>query len=1073
MYWQSKPDGGQYAAINEGFRHSTGDIMGWLNSDDKFHPNALDKLAYLFETNLDLEWLVGMPTIWSKDGALAYIETNPSYYSYKKFLGYNYDNPHNLPQDSTFWRRSLWNKIGGKLCLDYKLAADLWLWTKFLSHTPIHSVNTMIGGYRQTGSNAAVIQKDKYASESIAIIDKELQELGSAVYSSKPMPPVIEFSAEAFQKYCATRGLVLSSPCDAKCHYSYLSSLTGLTHGHFKDGRYTMELFLRDEFAKLAPSSNPEYSAYRKLITEKAAIAEDVVTARKYADKLFQSGDAHRAADIYKTILEAASLDEYATFGLALCCEANGDAGSFLTYLLKTIEINPYHENANVKAVEFYKKQGLFSEAKIILDNYITINPDDTRINQLLTEITAFRPMTNIPANESTNDESLQEAFEYIRSGAVSLLLVDFFDTLVSRLTPEPINLFIEVGRRLAARGLLKSSISPDAFRKLRQQAERQARKTALMSRHTDESTIAEIYRQLENIVKIPAEGVEVEIAVESEFCYLNPGIVELIRTFAGKYGKVVIISDTYFSSVHLASILAVNGFDLALVDRIYTSSDNACSKSNSGLFHVIMQQYGTPSHQILHVGDNEKADVTVPKDLGINTLYYYRMDALTEATVQKERILNRHRSYSASLDSIRVQASRLCSPLSAEDQGYFKIGSFLFGPLLARYADWVVGECRKEGVTTVLALMREAEVLGPMVERAAEAAGYPLKVTTFYASRSSMKLASLCKATYQSLTTRIDKHGGKITFDEVMKTFGLSSEILGLSCEVQNSAVSDLDALVHELTKGTIAQMIEKNSAESRVPALRYLQDNLASAEKAIVVDLGYRGMIQRYMEDIIVFEGVPCQLIGCYFTTSQGAARQILGGSDIRAYMGDVGTEEFILDCFRGHPEILEQSISAPIGSTEGYTFSPISGEVAPLIGSNFSSDEEKRKKKLIQEGIFSFQRRWLDIVLKKGFLNNDGANVLLAEIDDYSRSILHRLSAFPSKDEASLLGMLLHDDNNGFDTGNQICDDGARQAFRENSYHGLIQVKPYWHDGVVALERPDLIDNFFQTWLFHACM
>ena len=46
-FWVSEPDGGQANAINKGFNRSTGDVLGWLNSDDIFLPGALRKVALM------------------------------------------------------------------------------------------------------------------------------------------------------------------------------------------------------------------------------------------------------------------------------------------------------------------------------------------------------------------------------------------------------------------------------------------------------------------------------------------------------------------------------------------------------------------------------------------------------------------------------------------------------------------------------------------------------------------------------------------------------------------------------------------------------------------------------------------------------------------------------------------------------------------------------------------------------------------------------------------------------------------------------------------------------------------
>ena len=59
-YWVSEPDKGQSNAINKGFNKASGEIYGWLNSDDYFLKNALGAVAMAHRDSPDAEaWCGG------------------------------------------------------------------------------------------------------------------------------------------------------------------------------------------------------------------------------------------------------------------------------------------------------------------------------------------------------------------------------------------------------------------------------------------------------------------------------------------------------------------------------------------------------------------------------------------------------------------------------------------------------------------------------------------------------------------------------------------------------------------------------------------------------------------------------------------------------------------------------------------------------------------------------------------------------------------------------------------------------------------------------------------------------
>jgi glycosyltransferase involved in cell wall biosynthesis len=123
-------DEGQSDAINRGMDLARGTILGWLNSDDRFRPGALGRVArYL--TGEGPRWVYGRCGIIDEKGRqiswpiVWYKNLRGRRFSIYKLLTEDF-----IPQMATFWNRSLWEEAGG-LDKDRHLAMDYDLFLRF------------------------------------------------------------------------------------------------------------------------------------------------------------------------------------------------------------------------------------------------------------------------------------------------------------------------------------------------------------------------------------------------------------------------------------------------------------------------------------------------------------------------------------------------------------------------------------------------------------------------------------------------------------------------------------------------------------------------------------------------------------------------------------------------------------------------------------------------------------------------------------------------------------------------------------------------------------------------------
>ena len=69
LVWISEKDEGQSDALNKGFKKCTGDIIGWLNSDDMYLEDTFDTIVYEMQ-NSSIDAVYGNYMFMNKDKEL-------------------------------------------------------------------------------------------------------------------------------------------------------------------------------------------------------------------------------------------------------------------------------------------------------------------------------------------------------------------------------------------------------------------------------------------------------------------------------------------------------------------------------------------------------------------------------------------------------------------------------------------------------------------------------------------------------------------------------------------------------------------------------------------------------------------------------------------------------------------------------------------------------------------------------------------------------------------------------------------------------------------------------------------
>jgi glycosyltransferase involved in cell wall biosynthesis len=144
----SEKDKGMYEALSKGLERCSGDVVCYINAGDMYFSSAFSVISKIFNSYNYIQFLTGRSTVINLDGEILESSLPFMYRSELLMRGYYGTKLPFVQQESTFWRKNLITSEIINELKNYKLAGDLYLWTKFIEKASLYIVDSQLGAFR-------------------------------------------------------------------------------------------------------------------------------------------------------------------------------------------------------------------------------------------------------------------------------------------------------------------------------------------------------------------------------------------------------------------------------------------------------------------------------------------------------------------------------------------------------------------------------------------------------------------------------------------------------------------------------------------------------------------------------------------------------------------------------------------------------------------------------------------------------------------------------------------------------------------------------------------------------------
>ena len=543
--------------------------------------------------------------------------------------------------------------------------------------------------------------------------------------------------------------------------------------------------------------------------------------------------------------------------------------------------------------------------------------------------------------------ESKGELLEKIRRAEV--VSFDLFDTLVMRKVYSYTDIFELVDLELKNRGI----VIPD-FARRRLAAEKELSKS---NAPTLEQIYKEVLRGIGGSFLSAEELAEIEWMIDFETLLRRDAVYEIYQKTVNSGKTVIITTDSYYRMERIKKILSKFGIDR--YERLFVSCENGTSKTLN-LFDLVASQYAKNS--LLHIGDDEAADIAEAQSRGIDTYRIFSGQDLFDVLggLGTEELV---KSLSDRL-KCGLFISRLFNDPFQFDTGERKVCitdaknvGFLFcGAMVSDFTLWLKDRVKAEDIQQILFCARDGYLMGRLYRMIDN----KMKSVYFLSSRTAAIRAGMGS-------------DDDIDYVDSMKYFGSPNDALMKRFGID---MPDLD-------EDSRRQSILQKAAVQKNNYKKYIEKLHVTDEKTAMFDFVAKGTTQMYLERVFDYK-----MKGLYFLQLEPEF-MANKGLEIEPFYSD---EEKNHSAIFEYYYIMETMLTSPYSQTEEFD-----EDGNPVFAKETRSERNIWCFEQMQKGIIEYFRDYICLLPEAARTENK-------QLDELFLSLVNRID-ITDKDFLSL--------------------------------------------------------------------